>query len=69
MTDFQLRPYKIAGIIDSMFNNQKLTGIGTVKFAGGSQIVVSDEIAGLTLMYSVTHGKDDQVKDIKTLNG
>ena len=69
LKDFQLRPYKIAGIIDSMFNNQKLTGIGTVKFAGGSQIVVSDEIAGLTLMYSVTHGKDDQVKDIKTLNG
>lgn len=69
LTDFQLRPYKIAGIIDSMFNNQKLTGIGTVQFIGGGQIVISDEIAGLTLMYSVTHGKDDQVKDIKTLNG
>lgn len=68
LTDFQLRPYKIAGIIDSMFNNKKLTGVGNVQFIGASQIVLSDEIAGITLMYSVTHGKDDKVKDIKTLN-
>ena len=46
-----------------------MTVIGSVEFACGSQMVISDEIAGLTLMYSVTHGKDDQVKDIKTLNG
>lgn len=68
LNDFQLRPYKIAGIIDSMFNNQKLTGIGTVNFTGASQIVLSDELAGLTLMYSVTHGKDDRVKETKSLN-
>jgi hypothetical protein len=28
LKDFQLRPYKIAAEIDSMFNNKHLTGIG-----------------------------------------
>jgi hypothetical protein len=30
MKDFALRPYKIAGEIDSMLNKKRLTGIGTV---------------------------------------
>lgn len=62
LTDFQLRPYKIAGIIDGLFNNQKLTGIGTIQFTGASQIVLNDELAGLTLMYRAVHGSDDKVK-------
>jgi len=28
--NFQLRPYKIVGEIDAMFNNRKMTGIGTL---------------------------------------
>ena len=54
--DFSLRPYKIAAEIDSMFNNKKLTGIGTIQFLGANQIVLSDEFAGLTLMYQTIHG-------------
>lgn len=54
--DFALRPYKIAAEIDSMFNNKKLTGIGTIQFLGANQIVLSDEFAGLTLMYQTMHG-------------
>lgn len=30
LRDFQLRPYKIAAEIDSMFNKKHLTGIGTL---------------------------------------
>lgn len=56
LTDFSLRPYKIAAEIDSMFNNKKLTGIGTIDFLGANQIVLSDEFAGLTLMYQTIHG-------------
>lgn len=56
LTDFSLRPYKIAAEIDSMFNNKKLTGIGTIDFIGANQIVLSDEFAGLTLMYQTIHG-------------
>ena len=56
LKDFQLRPYKIAAEIDSMFNNKKLTGIGKIEFLGANQIVLSDEFAGLTLMYQTVHG-------------
>jgi hypothetical protein len=31
-----LRPYKIAGEIDSMFNLKKLTGIGYLEFMGAT---------------------------------
>ena len=58
--DLQLRPYKIAAEIDSMINRKKLTGIGTVEFLGANQIVLSDEFAGLTLMYQVIHGYDGE---------
>ena len=54
--NFALRPYKIAAEIDSMFNNRKLTGIGTLQFLGANQIVLSDEFAGLSLMYEAIHG-------------
>ena len=56
--NFALRPYKIAAEIDSMLNRKRLTGIGTVEFLGASQIVLSDEFAGLTLMYQTIHGYD-----------
>ena len=39
-----------------MFNKKKLTGIGEVEFLGANQIVLSDEFAGLTLMYQTIHG-------------
>ena len=54
--DFALRPDKIAAEIDSMFNKKRLTGIGTIDFLGANQIVLSDEFAGLTLMYQTIHG-------------
>ena len=58
--DFQLRPYKIAGEIDSMFNGKHLTGIGELEFLGANQLVLNDELAGLTLMYSAIHGEEDK---------
>ena len=33
LNNFALRPYKIAAEIDSMFNNQRLTGIGKITVA------------------------------------
>ena len=60
LKDTQLRPYKIAAEIDSMLNNKRLTGIGTIEFLGASQIVLSDEFAGLTLMYQTIHGYDGE---------
>jgi len=60
LKDFELRPYKIAAEIDSMVNRKKLTGIGTLEFLGANQIVLSDEFAGLTLMYQAIHGYDGE---------
>lgn len=60
LKDYALRPYKIAGEIDSMFNLKKLTGIGYLEFVGATQIVLSDEFAGLCLMYRTVHGGEDE---------
>ena len=59
LKDFELRPYKIAAEIDTMFNNKHLSGIGLLQFMGANQIILTDEFAGLTLMYSATHRDDD----------
>lgn len=61
LRDFQLRPYKIAAEIDSMFDKTHLTGIGTLNFLGANQILLTDEYAGLCLMYQATHGEEDKI--------
>lgn len=61
MKDFELRPYKIAAEIDSMFNDKHLTGIGKLEFLGASQMILTDEFAGLCLMYQAIHGGEDKV--------
>ena len=60
LRDYALRRYKIAGEIDSMFNLKKLTGIGYLEFVGATQIVLTDEFAGLCLMYRTVHGGEDE---------
>ena len=62
LKDYALRPYKIAGEIDSMFNNKYLTGIGTLNFLGANQMILTDEYAGLCLMYQAIHGGEDKTK-------
>ena len=60
LDDFMLRPYRIAAEIDSTFNNKHLTGIGTLEFLGAKQIILTDEFAGLCLMYQAIHGEEDK---------
>ena len=60
LKDFQLRPYRIAAEIDSMFNEKHLTGIGELQFLGANQMILTDEYAGLCLMYSAIHGEEDK---------
>lgn len=60
LKDTQLRPYRIAAEIDTLFNNQHLTGIGTLEFLGANQIILTDEYAGLCLMYQAIHGEEDK---------
>ena len=61
LKDFQLRPYKIAAEIDSMFDEKHLTGIGKLKFLGANQMILTDEFAGICLMYEAIHGGEDKI--------
>ena len=60
LEDFQLRPYRIAAEIDTMFNNKHLSGIGELQFLGANQLILNDEFAGLSLMYSAIQGEEDK---------
>lgn len=61
LKDFQLRPYRIAAELDSMFDKKHLTGIGTLQFLGANQMILTDEYAGLCLMYAAIHGEEDKI--------
>ena len=60
LKDFDLRPYRIAAELDSMLDKKKLTGIGKVEFYGAKEILLTDEFAGLCLMFKTYHGEEDK---------
>ena len=60
LKDFELRPYKIAAELDSMFSDQYLTGIGKLEFLGASQMILTNEYAGICLLYYAIHGEEDK---------
>ena len=60
LKDFDLRPYRIAAELDSMLNKQRLTGIGLIEFYGAKEILLTDEFAGICLMYKTYHGNEDK---------
>lgn len=59
LDDYKLRPYQIAGYIDGMLNETKLSGIGTLQFMGASEIVMNEYLGGIVLRYIATHGRGD----------
>ena len=60
LKDFQLRPYRIAAEIDSVFDKTHLSGIGELEFLGANQMILTDGYAGLCLMYAAIHGEEDK---------
>lgn len=60
LTDFAMRPYKIAGELDSMFNDVKITGLGTLNFRSANQLLLGDEFGGLCMFYEAVHGEEDK---------
>lgn len=60
MKDFNLRPYRIAGELDSIFNDTHLTGIGKLQFVGCNQLLLNEEFAGVSLIYAAIHGEEDK---------
>ena len=59
--DYALRPLKIAGIIDGILDECRLSGIGTFQFLGLNQLVLSEELSGYTLLFQAVHGNDDEI--------
>ena len=60
LKDFNLRPYRIAAELDTIFNDTHLTGIGTLQFMGCNQLLLNEEFAGVSLMYAAIHGEEDK---------
>ena len=61
--NFRQRPIKIAGYIDGILNNNKLSGIGTLNFAGMNELILDENLCGYCLMYTATHGNDDVIEE------
>lgn len=61
LDDFDTRPAAIMGVIDGILHGSKLSGIGTLQFAGAQQLILSEDIAGYTMMYLAIHGSDDRI--------
>lgn len=59
--NYRQRPLKIAGYIDGILHNSKLSGIGTFQFAGCTETILNEELSGYSLQYLAIHGSDDQI--------
>ena len=64
LEDYKLRPYQIAGYIDGLLNETKLTGIGTLQFMGASELVLNEYLGGMMIRYIATHGRPDDSETI-----
>ena len=62
LENYKLRPYQIAGYIDGLLNETKLSGIGTLQFMGASELVMNEYLGGILLRYIATHGNEDREK-------
>ena len=60
--DYRLRPLKIAGYIDGLLNNAKLSGIGELNFLGCNELILNEDLAGYSLSYRAVHGNDDRLQ-------
>lgn len=63
--NYRLRPFKIAGIVDGLLNNSKLSGIGTLQFAGCDGMVLDENLSGYTLTYRAVHMTDDNLPGVE----
>lgn len=59
--NYEVRPLKIAGYIDGILNECKLSGIGTFNFLGCNQLILNQDLSGYTLSYRAVHGDDDKI--------
>ena len=63
MGDFKLRPYQIAGRLDVLFNNKTLANSYKIEFLTAQNVLVDDEIAGVSMAYQVIYNIDGDKRD------
>lgn len=68
MNNYCVRPLKIAGYIDGILNETKLSGIGTFQFLGCDRMLIGPGLAGYSLLFKAIHGGEDTYKG-DVLNG
>ncbi len=59
LDDYKLRPHQIAGYIDGILDDTKLSGIGELRFLGASQVILNEYLGGVLLRYVATHEKKE----------
>lgn len=64
MEDYQLRPWMIAGYIDGILNEARLSGIGILQFLGASQLVLNEYLGGVLIRYVATHSENSDSEKI-----
>lgn len=64
--DYRIRPLKIAGYIDGILDDARLSGIGTFQFLSCQEVIINEELGGYTLSYRAVHGSDDYIPDGET---
>lgn len=61
LENYQLRHLKIMGLIDTILNKEKLTGIGEFEFIGSTPISLNEQLSGFTILFQAIHGNDDNL--------
>lgn len=64
LDDYQLRPWVIAGYVDGIMNDTRLSGIGKLQFLGAQQLVLNEYLGGVMLRYSASHSEADDSQNI-----
>lgn len=64
LKDFQLRPYRIAGEIDSMLAEKRFSGIGVLNFLRADEDIYNNYLGGITLNYLAIRGNEDKVNPL-----
>lgn len=53
LDEHSLRPYLIMQEIDNLFNGARMAGIGTLQFVRTDSIVLTSQIGGYSMLYSI----------------
>ena len=64
LDDYQLRPWMIAGYVDGIMNDTRLSGIGKLQFLGAQQLALNEYLGGVMLRYSASHSEADDSQNI-----